>query len=211
MIQSIEEIRDSIFLVRCKTQYEIASTFMRLQEFYESPYKGIRGQFFTLEQYMDRYAKETGDFTYTDDWNGFNVPGNVVLDFFDRFDFDLLEKEKELYRVIEPALKRGDKFYLLGIWEDADLTHEIAHGYYYLDDNYRRAMNNITIELKYRNRIEKWLKNIGYTKEVFLDEIQAYLGTGKAADIREKFSVDHTDSFVKKYRKIFKDKEKQVK
>lgn len=211
MIQSIEEIRDGIFLVRCKTQYEITSTFMRLQEFYESPYKDIRGKYFTLEQYMDRYAKETGNFTYTSDWSGFNVPGDVVLDFFDRFEFDLLEKEKELYKVIAPALKKGNKFYLLGIFKNGTLNHELAHGYYYLDDHYRRAMNSITIGLKYRKRVESWLTKIGYTKEVFLDEIQAYLGTSKAISLKERFKINYKDNFIKRYRKIFRDKEKQAK
>ena len=78
-----KEIYPNLFLFTFPNQYELASTFIRLQEFYESPYKEIKGQYFTLEKYMDRYAKDQEDnkFTYFEDWNGFNVPGNIVLKF----------------------------------------------------------------------------------------------------------------------------------
>lgn len=46
-----------------KNQYECCSSFMRLQEFYESPFKEIRGRFFKLDQFMDVYAKKQGNFT----------------------------------------------------------------------------------------------------------------------------------------------------
>ena len=72
----------NIFQVEAESQYDLAMTFIRIQEFYESPFREIRGHDFILEKYMDRYAKEYGNFTYTTDWNGFNVPGDIVRKFF---------------------------------------------------------------------------------------------------------------------------------
>ena len=64
-------LADGIFLVRFDTQYALASTFLRIQEHYES--NRFRNRVFSLEQYMDWYAAEFGAFTYFEDWSGFNV------------------------------------------------------------------------------------------------------------------------------------------
>ena len=72
-----QEIFPNCFILNFKTQYELSSTFMRVQEFYESPFKNIKNKLFSHIQFMDTYANEYGNFTYTSDWAGFNVPGNV--------------------------------------------------------------------------------------------------------------------------------------
>ena len=90
-------IADGVFLLRFSTQYELASTLLRVQEHYES--KRFRNRVFTLEQYMDWYAKEYGAFTYYEDWSGFNVPSTAFTPFFrGRFD-PLLRKEQRLLRL----------------------------------------------------------------------------------------------------------------
>ena len=52
----IKTSKDNIIFLEADTQYELASTFMRLQEHYESP--KFRGKKVDLEEYMDWYAKE---------------------------------------------------------------------------------------------------------------------------------------------------------
>ncbi|MEK7106247.1 MAG: ABC transporter ATP-binding protein, partial [Patescibacteria group bacterium] len=69
----------SIYLVEAPTQYALASTFLRFQEHYESP--KFRGQFFSLEEFMDWYAEEYGNFTYYKDWTGFNIPSYILKSF----------------------------------------------------------------------------------------------------------------------------------
>jgi hypothetical protein len=198
----ISEIRNNMFLLRFKNQYDVTSTFMRLQEFYESPYKGIRNCYFTLEQYMDRYALETGNFTYYSDWSGFNVPGNVVKDFFNKFEDNLLDKEKELYNIIRDIVNL-DRFYLIAVYDEDDLDHEISHGYYYLDDQYKNEMDSITKYLKYKIRLENKLIKLGYTKSVLSDEIQAYLSTTDTFELKDVFKLKIDDN-IKKYREIFR-------
>lgn len=86
-------IAKDIYLLRFKTQYELAATFLRVQEHYESP--RFHGRIFSLEQFMDWYAKRYGNFTYYEDWAGFNVPSTALQPFYEgKFD-PLSEKEKE--------------------------------------------------------------------------------------------------------------------
>ena len=68
----------SIFVLTFDSQYDLCMSFLRIQEFYESPV--YHGRYFTLEDYMDYWSKEygQGSFNYLDVWNGFNVPGSVI-------------------------------------------------------------------------------------------------------------------------------------
>jgi hypothetical protein len=56
------KIAKGVYLLRFKTQYELAATFIRVQEHYES--SRFYGRIFSLEQFMDWYAKRYGNFTY---------------------------------------------------------------------------------------------------------------------------------------------------
>jgi hypothetical protein len=53
---------------------------MRAQEYYESPFKQIKGKEFTIIKFMELYSKRFGEnaFTYTTDWAGFNIPSKVL-------------------------------------------------------------------------------------------------------------------------------------
>lgn len=205
MIKSITEIRKDIFLVQCKSLYNLTSTFMRLQEFYESPFPDIRNCYFSLEHFMDEYADYKGNFTYTSDFAGFNIPDYVVRNFFSVFKKDLLEKEKELHKHLSCALKRK-KFYLIGISDEENdaINHELAHGYYYLDSDYRNSMDDLTDNSAIKSSLNKYLRNNMYSRDVFKDEVQAYLSTDTTKELSIRFNLSSSDSTVKKYRKIFK-------
>lgn len=64
--------------VQIKDKYDLAMTFLRAQEWYESP--KFHHKLFTLEEYMRWYSKAYGKgaFTYPKDWSGFNVPSAAV-------------------------------------------------------------------------------------------------------------------------------------
>jgi hypothetical protein len=211
---------DNIFQIEAETQYLLCMTFIRLQEFYESPFKDIRGRYFTLERYMDRYANENGNFTYPTDWNGFNVPGNVVRDFFDpytfNFAYDMSKKEYLLYHellnldLIGPKSNPKKKFYLLGTHTEKGeekneaLDHELAHAFWYLDSRYQRAQkeNLGTLSKTATVQIHSALKWLGYTEEVFQDETQAYLSTCDAEYLEDIFEGKWPDLPVKKHQLI---------
>lgn len=165
----------NIFLAEAPTQHVLASTFLRFQEYYESP--KFRGKFFSLEEFMDWYAEECGNFSYYQDWGGFNIPSSILKPFrVGKFD-PLSTKENLFLKLFE---KIQEPFYIIGVVKPFDLTtlkHEFVHGLFYTDEAYR---DRVLSEIKTLNiRIfEKALKNAGYHPAVHKDETNAYATTG---------------------------------
>ena len=76
----MREIAPGVFLLRYQSQYELATTFLRFQEHYES--RRFRNRVFSLEDFMDWYASRFGGFTYYQDWAGFNLPSTAFTAFY---------------------------------------------------------------------------------------------------------------------------------
>ena len=169
---SHQQIADRIHVVRFATQYALASSFLRIQEHYES--SRFRGRVFSLEKYMDWYAERFGAFTYYEDWTGFNVP-STALDMFYSGRFDpLLQKEQRLLRRLAHVRK---PFYVIGLFAERDLRHELAHALFFLQRDYRR---DVRAALREHNtvRIRRRLASLGYHHSVLEDEVHAYVLTG---------------------------------
>lgn len=163
------KIADGIYLVRFPTQYELACTFLRVQEHYES--SRFRNRVFTLEDYMDWYASEFGAFTYFEDWSGFNVPSSAFEPFKDgQFD-PLLKKEAKLLRQFRST---SGPFYVIGVASDSDLKHELAHALFFTRPDYKRAVL-ATMRDYDISGLEENLGRMGYHKHVLRDEAHAYL------------------------------------
>ena len=166
------KIAAGIYLLRFKTQYELATTFLRVQEHYGSP--RFHGRIFSLEQFMDWYAKRYGNFTYYQDWTGFNVPSTALQPFYQgKFD-PLSEKEKALLRLFKGLRRR---FYVIGIYGRGakdSFTHELAHALFFMDDRYRKAVCELMRGYD-TTKLAKQIADVGYIKHVIPDEIQAYL------------------------------------
>ncbi len=150
----------------------MTATFLRVQEHYESP--RFHGRIFSLEQYMDWYAARYGNFTYYQDWSGFNVPSTAFQPFYEgKFD-PLSEKEKQLLRLFENLRER---FYVIGIY-DADakdsLTHELAHALFFIDAAYREAVRKAMRGYD-TQKLAGQIAEAGYAKHVIPDELQAYM------------------------------------
>lgn len=165
-------LAEGIYLLRFDTQYELAATFLRVQEHYESPQ--FHGRVFTLEQYMDWYAARHGNFTYYQDWSGFNVPSTAFRPFYEgRFD-PLSKKEKRLLGLFKNLSR---PFYVIGIYDggkDGTLTHELAHALFFIDAVYRHAVRK-AMDGYDTSGLEKQLARAGYAGHVIADEVQAYL------------------------------------
>ena len=163
------KLANDIFLLRFDTQYELASTFLRIQEHYES--SRFRKRVFSLEEYMDWYAAEYGAFTYFEDWSGFNVPSTALAPFY-RGEFDpLLKKEARLLGLFR---RERRPFYVIGIWSDQDLRHEMAHALFFTRAAYRTAV--LAAMRRYdTSALERRLIKAGYHAHVVADETQAYL------------------------------------
>ena len=188
-----------IYLVVCKTQYELTSAFMRPQEYYESP--KFKGQIFSWEEYMDWYAQEKGNFTYFQDWNGFNIPSNILAPFY-RGDFNpLTNKEKRLLSFFKDI--EGD-FYVIGVWQQGKaLKHEFIHGLFYFDHLYREAVRQCLGHFNV-SKVKTALLEKGYHEDSVADEINAYILTGieKLTDVKEEDIRDLREELLK----IFEDR-----
>lgn len=202
----------NILIFSFSTRYRLASAFMRLQEFYESPYSRIRNHRFTHEEYMDAYADENdGIMSYFDDWQGFNIPGEAVDAFMEKFDeASLWFKELRLIREIKRATQRLGMYYVIGITQGdkRTLLHELAHAFFYLDVNYRDRMMNAYYRWEQKSRdaakIHKLICEDKYDKSVAMDEIQAYLATSSRTYLRD--SLGYAGQIPGVFKKIFQEK-----
>lgn len=189
----LNESNAAIINVEYNTRYELCSCFMRLQEFYESDIPVIQGNYFTLDQYMDEYAKKNGGFSYTMDWSGFNIPSHAYREFIRIFpEYNMFPKERLLIVSIRQELQRigldeNDTFYIIGSYKECPrqasvIQHEIAHAIYALDEDYKCYADTVCNVIPQRDEIIKVLKEWGYADSVLNDEVQAYVGTNCSRD-----------------------------
>jgi hypothetical protein len=187
----IERPRFNIVCARYKSQHDLTHAFIRMQEYYESPYPEIRGRYFTLRQFKKLYVKDHGaPFSYYTDWHGFNIPGEVLVKFKASFAGSLNLCEQDI-------LKEPDMAYLIGIHREDEYTHELAHALYHTDKVYRRWMQSAMIELvrdrpKEMALFKQWLLREGYADDprILLDEFQAYFATNDLAEFEKYFDKD---------------------
>ena len=209
----VNEIRQSVYHFKFADQYSLTSTFMRIQEHYESPYRGIHEKHFTHEEFMNKYFTKTGDMSYFTDFVGFNIPSYSIRKFIKMYQYKhLWDKEIELILAIKelPEYRQRRKFYIIATFDQDDtetLNHEIAHSYWHLHDEYKKSMKaqlNL-IPVKLRKKIKESLKKEKYCASVLDDEIHAYASTATKKYFRES---EHFEGFIKvnlkPFRSIFK-------
>ena len=209
------QLTPAIFLLEVDGNNDLAHTFLRAQEFYESGNDKFRGQKFSLEEYKSWYCSQSdsGNFSYGEDWRGFNIPSHVIEDCYkvnsertkeDMFFLSICEKAKGL------AQKNGyDNYYLLGVRKGDinTLNHEIAHGLFSTNIEYQEMMTQAVkrVETETIQPLFDSLKEMGYGENVFIDEAQAYLSTGLKDSQKSKDLNKLVPSFKKNFQKFMKD------
>jgi hypothetical protein len=210
----LKEIYPRVFLVTMDNSYDLAMTFCRVQEFYESPYKEIRGKNFNMVEFQRLYTMRRGEscFAYPEDWCGFNVPSNAIWNlYYSNKIEDLNQYDTIFHKIIDKITcdtnKNEYKYYLIGAGTGDERTknHEIAHAFYYLHPAYKREMNKLIKEINKRsyNKITNFLLNAGYTKKVIDDEIQAYLATGDS--YLQDDGIKIPKNITKKFQKVLEE------
>jgi hypothetical protein len=181
----LKEIKPNTYVVDFETREELLKSFIRFQEYYESP--EFKDKVFTVKEYSEWYMKTEGKetFTYYSDWSGCNVP-SYVFDFFRSGKMNpLSEQEQNLLDM----LPTSGKFYVIGTFDggaEGVIEHELCHSLFYSDENYK----NESLELlsKYKDElseVKSWILNMGYHESVLLDEVQAYV-SASTDDLIEK-------------------------
>lgn len=225
----ITEVRDRVFAVTIDDAYERAMTFLRVQEYYESPNPKFRGKNFNIWDFIEWYSREhKGAFTYAYDWGGFNIPLPIAVECYrgkdkpkksdgfvngvsnmpdswkSKWDTVMRDITSEVHKMN----KRDMNAYIIGAkdMEGSTFQHEVAHGLYYTNKEYKELMDEITLTIptEYYLKFRKNLLDMGYTESVIDDEIQAYLSWGWDY---AKFSKGVPKKFCKginkEYQKVF--------
>jgi len=212
----VKEIKPNIYCVLVDDNYDRAMLFCRYQEFYESPYKKFRNKYFTWMEYMrfykDVWKKKT--FTYPEDWSGYNIPSNILQIahhiFCGETEYDNIMNDIYWYCVSDVQKKNEGKdvnWYLIGASSKdlRTLNHEIAHGLYFTNRDYKKDTNKLIKEIKptHYDKLKKKLIKMGYVsdKKIINDEIQAFMSTGLYNDLDIKELKKYESKFIKNFKK----------
>lgn len=210
----IKEVKPNIFAVTIKDTYDLAMTFCRVQEFYESPNKNFRGKQFSIWDYMKWYhkSKYNSGFTYAADWSGFNIPFKVARECYPPYSLENDETPydeifKSILNNIQAKYKDQNVMngYIIGTKMEKGkvFQHEVCHGLFYTDSIYRERVTEIvkSIPKKHFDIMKKNLAGSGYGSHVIIDEIQAYLQHGHDHD---QFGKGIDIKILKQYNELFK-------
>jgi len=166
-----------VLVVEVEDKFDRAMLFCRAQEFYESQNPDFRGvQRFDIWEYLKWHEKEYKE-SYTQRWEGFNLPMEVAQ-----------------LATVKPQTKYDSKFekiirynnikadYIIGVDKIGSDTfhHEMAHGMYYTNTEYRDEMLQEIARMP-ENKMDilyNYLIEEGYHPDKVVDEIQAYMVSG---------------------------------
>jgi hypothetical protein len=209
----LQIVAPGIYAVVIENDYDRAMLFCRYQEFYESPYKEFRGKEFSLEYFVKHYMIKTKKnvFRYHLDWGGYNIPSDSLQKSYKVFERQIDEYNLLMREIIEKCEEHSlnEKYYLIGVDDINTLMtrHEIAHGLYYINSEYRKDINTLLkkIDKKTYQFAKNYLTEIGYSqnKKIIDDEIQAYLSTGLPDKLKNSTLRKYIENFNKKFREFY--------
>lgn len=204
----ITELFPKVFVCIVPNDYIRAMLFLRIQEFYESKNRKFRGKKFSFWDYKEWYSSlKKGNFSYTSDWGGFNVPLDVALK-CKKISKVETPYDVEMNKILSKISKgKAKKSYLIGVKSTKSTTfkHEVAHALYYTNLAYKNSMDEITRSIKSKEfkSLRQKLLELGYCKEVIMDEIQAYLST-EERNVLTNY-INKEKNLLNKYRNNFKE------
>jgi hypothetical protein len=198
------QLMPKVYFLEFDDTADMAATFMRFQEYYESP--KFRGQHFSRSQFKEWYRRKKGKFTYYQDWgDGFNIPSSTLEPFYQNKFPHLTDKERKLLRFFRD--QRGKPFYIIATAKGSHpetFPHEIAHSLYYLNPAYRAevdaVLKNADIE-----PVKRFIYDTygDYHHAVLDDEAHAWL-MNNSEDLRgDGFDVGPYQSTIEKLQGIF--------
>ncbi len=191
--ETIEKVKDRVFAVVIPDDYARAMTFLRVQEYYESPSHEFRGRDFDIWRYIEWYSRDRdGSFSYASDWGGFNIPLQAAMDCYRGVAAMPCEwkshwdgRMSSIVDRVSSMIPEGERHLPAYIIGSADVVgptfkHEVAHGLYHTDPVYRGLVDEITagIDPTHMESFRSNLLSMGYTEGVIMDEVQAYLTCG---------------------------------
>ena len=195
-----KKLGKQLLLFKFKTQKEITMTFFRMEEYYESPIKGLYQNKFNVFDFLNESMDDDGKIDYFSKWIGFNIPGHSIKDWSELHCPNYTPKEMEVLNHINSKVDVSQPFYIIAAKEgNTDvMDHEIAHALFYLEKGYKARMSGLNLHFKQHwpkqhKKVQDWLKKMGYNKSVFTDETQAYMSTSNKKELTKKFGFTSTE------------------
>lgn len=165
-------------LLEYDNRRDLALSFCRVQEFYESDKPEVYGKTLTFAELTRVHMSSEGVITYFNESDGFNFPGGVFRKWLP---YTLSAQEREIVEVIDLHLDISAPFYVIGVIQgDTDtIRHELAHALYYLDEGYKTRVAKVIGDIPPRAMGNLWrvMRELNYHDPVIVDEIQARLST----------------------------------
>ena len=96
-----KKLVDGVILFSFKNRREMTLSFCRMQEYYESPNKRLFRKKFTMAEFLTETIKENGKIDYFSYWSGFNVPGNIVNDWWLLHGPDVSAEEQAIFNELQ--------------------------------------------------------------------------------------------------------------
>jgi hypothetical protein len=156
-------------------------------------------------------------FTYPDDWAGYNIPSNVVEKANNIFnkdtEYDQIMNDIYFHCAIDSQNKNDGTrrdWYLIGASskDKGTLNHEIAHGLYYTNKEYKKNVTNLVENIKQNHyeKLKKKLVKMGYVndKKIIDDEIHAFMSTGLYNGLDTKELKIYEKGFKSNFKKFTK-------
>lgn len=203
---TLHEVANNIYWAEFEDDYTLCMSFLRFQEYYESPDSTVRGQVVPYLDLIEKYSKGTSNwaFSYVADWGGFNLPSRVIEEVLARGIPDHNIYDYRILAIHSFIRSRTDKpYYLIGTGrrQESYLKHEIAHGLFYTLPEYEEEMLRLIEDLSpdVLDGLYQILLGDGYTSEVLDDEVQAYISTG----MDDSFSFYIEDKVKARFEEVF--------
>ena len=215
----VREPLENLLHVQFIRQSDLAATFLRFQEFYESPQ--YKGKVFTFEEFKEWYTahneegKITGRFNYFYFWSAFNIPSATLKPFYEGKLDPLSGRERTFLKTFADRKK---PFYIIGtfgkdndeklIKDDGEslLKHEVSHGLFYLHPDYKKTalaiIDEIPIEVRHQI-IDYFKRTGGYHTNVMKDEIHAHVLTEQEYLAENGVDISGLEDVRKKLEKNF--------
>lgn len=191
-----------IVLIQAGNAKDLSKPVLRIQENYEG--RKYKSKSVSMRQFKKWYKARRKDtqFTYYEDWLGFNFPGQAVLDFLELYKDKMNEAEKEFISKLD--LTKIASQYVIAVLEgDSDtLLHEMAHALFYLDSGYKAKVTEYLNKMQYIGELSSIFSKTDYHSSVWIDEMQAYLIAG-IGELEVKGKPAYDD--VSKFDQIVKD------
>jgi len=182
----MESITPKIWLMVYPTIESMARALIRISEYYESPrFRGRTG--FTVADYKAWCKEEGRKFTFYKDWRGFNLPVRDLAPFRDGL-FDPLSRAEKA--VLKACAKLPKNAYVIAVAARCRkspglIDHELAHGLYALDRQYRRDVRQALRGVDLTEVHKELDATRCYHPAVRMDETQAYVVSNDLDSVRE--------------------------